>query len=371
MAFVEVTKMDQRRALAYRVLVENSSLSRAAREFGVSRPTARLWVERAREVGLAALAERSRRPQRSPHALGHTAVEELLAEKARFPEWGAKKLLARLWPSGTAPLSLRTANRVLSRQGLSCARAEPSPGLSRFEREDPNELWQMDFKGLKYPKLPYEALSVIDDASRFCLALAAVPDQTTESVWSALWEAFGQYGLPDCILCNNGPAFRAGAGRLPGTLAVRLLKLGVAMAHGRPFHPQTQGKVERFHGTLARELGAALRQPARELAAPVYQAFRDRYNWERPHEAIGLRVPGCIYRPSARLRPERLPKHELPPGAISRSVDSWGNCGFRSRRYKVGRGFAGERVELREQHDGAFQVFFFGHLIGPLADFEV
>ena len=371
MGFVEVTKMDQRRALVYRVLVERASLSRAAREFGVSRPTARLWVNRAREVGLAGLAEESRRPHTSPSALAGEPVEALLAEKARFPEWGAKKLLARLWPSGSAPLSLRTANRILHRQGLVCEPAGAMQEINHFERALPNELWQMDFKGLKYPKLPYEALSVIDDASRFCLALAAVPDQTTETVWSALWDVFGEYGLPNCILCDNGPAFRAGAGRLPSTLAVRLLKLGVTMTHGRPFHPQTQGKVERFHGTLQREIGGTMRQPSIELARPVYAAFRDRYNWERPHEALDMHLPGARYCSSPRPRPKELPQHELPPGTLSRSVDNWGNCGVKGKRYKVGRGFAGERVELREQEDGAYAVFFFGHYIGPLADFEV
>ena len=110
-------------------------------------------------------------------------------------------------------------------------------------------------------------------------------------MWEALWDLFGTYGLPDSLLCDNGPAFRAGAGRLPSTLAVRLMRLGVALTNGRPYHPQTQGKVERFHGTLQRELGPALRQPTREEAARVYASFRNRYNWERPHEAISLRMP--------------------------------------------------------------------------------
>ena len=124
MGFVEVTKMDQRRALVYRVLVEQASLSRAAREFGVSRPTARLWVARAREVGLAALTEQSRRPHHSPCTLEGESVEALLAEKARFPQWGAKKLLARLWPPDSAPMSLRTA-RVPGSLPAPARNAEP------------------------------------------------------------------------------------------------------------------------------------------------------------------------------------------------------------------------------------------------------
>lgn len=363
--------MDQRRALAYRVLSDGRSVSQAAREFGVSRPTARLWVERARESGLGALSERSRRPQCCPFAVAEDAARLLLAEKARYPVWGAKKLLARLWPQGGAPLSLRSANRVLSRNGLACARQEARPADGRFERGGPNELWQMDFKGLKHPRLPYEAFSVIDDASRFCVALRPTPSQSFECVWDVLWGLFGEYGLPDCLLSDNGPAFRSGAGRLVGALDARLMRVGVLSAHGRPYHPQTQGKVERFHGTLERELGARLRQPCIEDAARVYEEFRSRYNWERPHEAIGLKAPGGLYSSSLRRRPNRLPEHELAEGAVSRKVDGWGNFGFKGGRYKVGRGLAEERVELREGPAGGLDVLYFGVVLGPLEGFGV
>ena len=214
LGFSEVTKLDQRRTLAYRVLAQECSLSQAAREFGVSRPTARLWVERARRDGLGALSERSRRPKGCPSAVAEDDARLLLAEKARHPVWGAKKLLARLWPSGEAPLSLRSANRVLSRNGLTCARPEARPADGRFERGGANELWQMDFKGLKYPRLPYEAFSVIDDSTRFCLGLVPLRSQSLDDVWGALWDLFGSYGLPDCVLSDTGPAFRAGAGKL-------------------------------------------------------------------------------------------------------------------------------------------------------------
>lgn len=368
MAFAQVTKMDQRRALAVQAIVCGWSVSQCAREFGVSRKTAHLWIERAKAEGVAGLAERSRRPHASPAQLDEALVRMLLDEKARYPAWGAKKLLARLWPPGQAPFSLRTANRVLSRHGLACRPPEAPPATCRFERASANELWQMDFKGLKFPRVPYEALSILDDASRFCVGLIAVADQSFLSVWDALWNLFGEYGLPEAILCDNGPAF--GSSRLPSHLAVNLMKLRVRLAHGRPYHPQTQGKVERFHGTMARELGPALRPPTREEAQAAYRAFRDTYNWERPHEALAMAVPGSAYRSSSRLRPLILPSHDIEPHALKRKVDDWGNLGFKSQRYKVGRGLAGEYVVLQEDERG-FNVLFCAHILGRLEDFRV
>ena len=362
--------MDQRRSLAYQVLVQGVSLSQAAREFGVSRPTARLWRDRAIEMGIGELAESSRRPRESPTATDASLIEALLEARRQYPFWGAKKLLEVLWPGERKPLSLRTANRVIARAGLVGSHPGEMDEPVRFEREHANELWQMDFKGMKHPRLPYEAFSVIDDATRFSLAFCPVADQSVNTVWSVLWELFGDYGLPECMLSDNGPAFRAGAGRLPSTLHVRLMRLGIRSTHGRPYHPQTQGKVERFNGTVQRELGRRLRQPSALEATSVYETFRARYNWQRPHEALDMRVPGSLYARSARPRPDLLPEHEIPSGAISRKVDDFGNIGFKSGRYKVGRGLAKERVVIADGHLG-YVVTYFGIDLGLLEDFRV
>jgi transposase InsO family protein len=368
MGFRECTKMDQRRGLARLVLEDGVSLSEAARIYGVSRPTARLWVGRARESGLADICEESRRPEQTPRITDDAIALQLLEAKVLRPFWGAKKLLAWVWPEG-APIALRTANRILARSGL--ARPSPAKGeFDRFERGAPNELWQMDFKGMRYPRLPYEALSVIDDCSRFCVGFLPVPAQTVEAVWQALWAMFGEYGLPQCILSDNGPAFRAQATRLPGALDARLWRLGVATTHGRPYHPQTQGKVERFHRTVQLELGPELRQPDALQAAAVYEGFRCRYNWERPHEALAMKTPGAIYKSSLRPRPDKLPEHSFPDGATIRKIDGWGNFGFKGQHYKAGRGIRHERIELREgPHD--YEVLYCGIVLGNLKDFEL
>lgn len=369
MGFRECTKMDLRRGLARLVLEDGVSVSAAARAFGVSRVTAHLWVKRAREQGLAMLSEISRRPHTSPSATSPDVVKEFLTAKSERPYWGAQKLVPWHW-GDAPPISVTTANRILSRHGLTVKSSPDPPAVTRFEHSAPNELWQMDFKGLKYPKLPYEAFSVVDDCSRYCLAFTPVPNQTLEAVWEALWNLFGQYGLPERILSDNGPAFRGGATRLPGALDARLWRLGVGTTHGRPWHPQTQGKVERFHLTVETELGSDVRQASSEEARVVFEVFRTRYNWERPHGSLAHRTPGTYYQPSERVRPDKLPEHEIPEGAISRRTDAWGNFGYKGGRYKVGRGLGGQRVELRQGQDD-LEIRFCGILIGNLNDFKV
>ena len=233
------------------------------------------------------MSERSRRPLRSPGRTPEEVQRLVLGAAAEYPAWGPKTLHALLWPPGEAPVCERTVARILARAGRRCLPerlVDPAP--HRFEREAPNELWQADFKRIGPRKERREALSVLDDATRFCIALAGVEDQTLGTVWETLWEAFGQFGLPEQILTDNGPAFRSNATWRWSSFDLRLMLLGIRPLHGRPYHPQTQGKVERFHGTLEREVrfeGSSEEELSR---------FRDRYNWVRPHHALAMRTPG-------------------------------------------------------------------------------
>jgi transposase InsO family protein len=364
MPFREVTRMDERRLLAHRVLVEGWSIAASARAGGVSRETAYRWLARAREEGIASLAEKSRRPRNSPGATPPELTQELLALKAEHPFYGARKL-SELMQQRVRP---RTASRILSRHGLTCP-SSPKESMRRFERETSNELWQMDFKGMRMRRPLYEVLSVLDDATRFCIALPALPDQRADTAWDALWTAFEAFGLPDAVLCDNGPAFRNNGIWRPSSLDMRLMKLGIRSMHGRPYHPQTQGKVERFHGTMARELGVTLWQPDFPKGQSVLSAFRDRYNWQRPHEAIQMKVPGELYRRSKRERPERLPKPDYAAGAIVHIVRDPGQIRFKGTYYYLGRALIGESVELLDLDDG-WRVNYYGNELGHLEEFR-
>jgi len=359
MPFQEQSRTQQRQQMVHQIVQEGLSVSAAARHFGVTRATVYHWLNRAQETGPEqAVVARSRRPHRSPRATGAKLVAQVLAAKAADPAWGGKKLHRRLWPADAgvaAPLSVRTVDRILTRHGQTQAQALARPPLQRFERALCNELWQMDFKGMGKPRASYFPLTVLDDHSRFCLCFEPVLTQTQAEVWLQLWRLFGEFGLPEAILTDNGSCFSGTWSQCPSGLEMQLWRLGIRTVQGRPYHPQTQGKVERFHRTVDVELagrGQGLRQPDREQAKVVYAPVIYSYNWRRPHEALEMRVPGAVYVPSPRLRPARLPEHELAEQAIKRKVQVTGEVSYQGRIYRVSKALAGETLEVRDTADG-------------------
>jgi transposase InsO family protein len=264
---------------------------------------------------------------------------------------------------GLAPLPApSTINSILSRNGLLAADRRMQRDWQRFEAEAPNHLWQMDFKGpLQTDTGPCFALTVLDDHSRFNICLAICPDQTRETVQAQLEQSFHCYGLPDCILSDNGPPWGShqdGERRFT-RLAAWLMRHRIVVSHGRPAHPQTQGKDERFHGTYNRELLAS--RPAWYSPAELERAstdWRETYNWQRPHEAIGNEPPGTRYQPGRRAYTEIPPPADYPSGDLQRRVVQGGLISFRSHTYRVGRAFTGELVALRAVADGVWDVYY-------------
>ncbi len=360
--------MQERQRIASLVLTGGMTVSAAARECGVSRPTAQLWVKRAREQGVENLEIPTTRPHRFRGAAGVEVTEKVLSLRAEHPYWGAAKLHAILWPDfKEAPVCVRTVERVLRRAGLTKPVA-PLPPLQRFERSGCNELWQMDFKGLE-ACWGYRPLSLLDDRSRYCVGLVPLQNRGTESVWATLWALFGEYGLPLEILCDNGDCW-GNTGEGPTPLEARLWRLDVKMIHGRVRHPQTQGKVERFHRTLETEGAGLLRQLDLRAAQESCEHLRQHYNWQRPHEALGQEKPGVVYHSSERKRPAKLPAVQVRPGAHLRKVAETGLLSFRGQQYRAGRGLGGESVEIREEESG-WSLFYSNHRIGPLRQREV
>jgi transposase InsO family protein len=345
------------------VLEEGWSVAAAARAAKVSRTTAHFWLGQAREVGIAKLAEGSRRPLSSPSRTSENLVAEVLALKEKYPSFGARKLSALI--EGRVPP--RTAARILCRNGLTCPPA-PAKESIRFERSGCNELWQMDYKGMRRRRPVYDPLSVLDDASRFAIELRALANQQFETLWDCLWGAFEVYGLPDATLSDNGPAFRCNATWRPSKLDLRLALLDVKSIHGTPYHPQTQGKVERFHGTIARTLGQNLWQPTIDEGQRVLSEFRQLYNWERPHESLGQKVPGSIYQRSKRDRPNKLPEPEFAAGCIIYKVNDTAEIKHRGATYRLGKALIGSPVGLLQKEDGIL-VTYHSQTLGYLDEF--
>jgi transposase InsO family protein len=355
MSFTEVSRMDSRRKLAFEVIDGGVSLSAACSHAGVTRKTGRKWVNRAKEIGIEHLAELSRTPK-TVRSRTSSDVEAALVElKAKHPYWGAKKLVPLLAAGGIL-LPLRTADRILDRFGLTTPRPPAQPEPIRFERERCGALLQMDFKGLPVTT-SYSILTVLDDMARYCCHFAPVVDKTGPSVIAALWEVFGVHGLPDEMLMDNGDCWGTRESHAPTRFGAWLMRLGVKPIHGRPRHPQTQGKVERFHGTAKLEMGEQLVQQSVQSVRSACEEFVKRYNWVRPHEAIGFAVPGSRYCPWPRTRPAQMPKHKIPEGAISRCVCEAGAISYKGTTYKLGRGLTGERILIKEAEFG-LRVFY-------------
>ena len=282
-----------------------------------------------------------------------------------------RKLAARLKAQGYDPVpSPSTITAMLHRHGLIDQRtSEANAAPQRFEREAPNELWQMDFKGdfalhaggRCYP------LTVTDDHSRYNVLLEACGDQRTATVQSHLTAAFERYGLPRAMLMDGGPPWGSGCSEWVWTpLTVWLLRLHVKVTHGRPYHPQTQGKEERFHRTLDAEVLRwhefwDLAQVQRQL-----DPWQTVYNFQRPHEALGMAVPGEHYRPSPRAMPSALPPIEYADREV-RQVQSNGTFNFKGQSYRLSKAFAGQPVALRPQADeGQWAVYFCHQCLGQL-----
>jgi len=351
------------------------SMAELCRRFGVSRKTGYKWLRRFGAQGVAALVDRRPDRSRTGQQTGPQTEAKVLALRRKHPTWGPRKLHRRLLDLGHAAEALpavSTFGRILRRAGcISAAATIQHQPIQRFSRPEPNQLWQMDFKGhfaLHHGRC--HPLTVLDDCSRFSVGLQACVDEQTATVQHRLERIFTVYGLPESILCDNGPPWAGG--RLEhSVLSVWLLRLGIAVIHGRPYHPQTQGKDERFHRTLKADL--LDRYDWRDLPQTQrrFDRYRRLYNYDRPHEALGLAVPAARYRPSVRRLPPRLPPVEYGDDELVRSVKSKGEITFRNRFYYVGQAFAGLPLALRPTaNDGVYRVCLAAYTLGIIDSAE-
>lgn len=341
-----------------------SNFSQLCQRFGISRKTGYKWRQRYQQTGAAGLVDRSRRPQHSPRRSQPAVAEQVLAIRDQYG-WGARKIKWCLERERQAALAKSTVHSILQRHG----RVTPRPhrlagGYQRFEQERPNQLWQMDFKG--HYRLGNGArchpLTVLDDHSRYSLCLQACCNEQTETVQQQLTATFRRYGLPERMLMDNGSPWGNDLEHQYTPLTVWLLRLGIGVSHSRPYHPQTQGKDERFHRSLKVEVLAQRVFADFERMQIRFDQWRHCYNHLRPHEALGMAVPASRYQLSHRSFPEQLPPLEY--GAVDqvRKVQSDGNISFRNREFRVGKAFRGHPVALRPTtQDGVYDVYFATH----------
>ena len=361
MPWQERSVVSQRREFVAFAAQEGANVSALCDQYGISRKTGYKWLARA-AAGDRTLADRSRRPRASPTQTRPDLEARILELRADHPAWGGRKLHHRLVAQGVAGVPApSTITAILRRHGLLAPVPTPRDFV-RFEHPAPNDLWQMDFMGHR----PLDAgrvhpWSLLDDHSRFALGLAACADEQHATVKAHLTAVFRRYGLPRVLLSDNGaPWATAGRGGLT-TLEAWLLRLGVDPWHGAFAHPQTQGKVERFHGTIAAEVFAHRHLADLGEAQRHFDAFRAGYNLERPHEALAYAVPASRYQPSARPFPEIVPPVAYGPDDIVRTVSVHGSISWQRRRRFISRGLVGEPVAIRPTHEDAIWEVVYCH----------
>jgi transposase InsO family protein len=371
MPWQEKPVMEQREDFVRVALAPGANVAELCRRFGISRANAYKWLARYRAQGREGLCDRSRRPRRSPtRSLQSTEAEILRIRDESNNAWGARKIanVMRDRDPDAVP-SLSTITEILRRHGRLDARKHEHPGpLQRFERAHPNELWQMDFKG-HFPLAEGRChpLTVLDDHSRYSLTIGACGNEQDGTVRARLMLVFRRYGLPFAMLMDNGAPW-GDAGHQPHTIFTTwLMRLGIRVIHCRPFHPQTQGKDERFHRSLKAEVlnGKSFRDLADCQRAFDY--WRRIYNHERPHEALAMATPAERYRASQRPFPETLTAIEYATGDAVRKVNINGDISFKGRTISVGKAFCGQPVALRSTaEDGVLNIHYCAHQIGRL-----
>lgn len=368
MPWQEVSVMEQRLEFVRLATQDGANRRELCRRFGVSPQTGYRWLNRA-AAGAGDLTDRSRRPHASPRGSSTAAETAVLHIRDAHPAWGARKIARCLTRDGVDAPAVSTVHAILQRHDRIVPAQGGARAGERFERAQPNELWQMDFKGrvkladgtLCHP------LTVIDDHSRYALCLAAGTRQTFDVVRAALEATFRRYGLPDALFVDNGPPW--GDPQAHWTrLRVWLLKLGVKVLHSRPYHPQSRGKIERFHRSLNDEVFALHRLGDLDQAQAAFDAWRSIYNHERPHDALGLDVPANRYRISRRRMPATVPQAVYRKGTIVRCVPSTkGYISFKGRLWRVPEAFCGERLAIRPiDRSSRFGVFFAAHQVATI-----
>jgi transposase InsO family protein len=340
------------------------SFTALCERFEVSRVTGYKWLERFEEEGIEGLWERSRAPHRVGHALSGRLATLILAAREEHPTWGPRKLLARL--KVTHPrvkwCVISTVGELLRREQLTKPRIYRRKSAPRLEALEPyaraNRVWCTDFKG--WFRLGNgqrcEPWTLTDGWSRYLLRVRALSRQEFKPVWCGFEGAFREYGLPDIIRSDNGRPFAGlGFGGL-SQLSVWWIKLGIRPERIRPGKPQENGRHERMHLTLLETSDP----PAKTLGGQQgrFDGFRQEFNEERPHEALGDQPPAQVYQSSSRSYPKGTPRVEYEAGLLTKRVHQHGDIQWRGERLFLSEALAGEDVVFEPYTDGHWLVRF-------------
>ena len=328
-----------------------SNFSSLCREFGITRATGYKWVERYERD--EPLSDRSSRPNIVANKTSKVIEAQIVEIRTAHPGWGAKKIKTSLENKGVEMPCVKTVNNILNRNGLITKEESlKHRAFTRFEKERCNEMWQTDFKGeFRMQNGNYcFPLDIFDDHSRFVICIKP-SESTADLVLPTFREAFFEYGMPDTVLSDNGAQF---AGFRQGYTQFEkwLMNHDVLPIHGRIKHPQTQGKIERFHRAMNQEVLKHYTPKDIFDAERVLNDWRNCYNNERPHEALGMKCPADIYEPSQRTYRDQVNKYEYSGAYHVIKVNNWGYVRFDRFQIYLSETMIDEHIEFRPNPNG-------------------
>lgn len=351
-----VLKVVTMAGLRFDVLFEpkrtGETVADVCRRYGISRDTYYRYRRRYLAEGVKGLEDRSRKPKSSPSQIPAEVELRIVEMRTAHPRWGARRIRAELEREGIAAPAVSTVHQALRRNGLVAVQPRrKAKADTRFEREISNDLWQIDATRVVLADNGVAwVVDMIDDHSRYLLAVLAAERATTDLAWDVFEIAASRYGLPRQVLSDNGLAF---TGRLHGVevaFETNLKDLGVELVNASPYHPQTLGKLERFHRTLKEWLTDE--GPAQDLdhLQELLDGFRFHYNRQRPHQGIDDHTPEERFnnQPKAvRIATTPQPgQPDYPPHSIIRKVTATGNIGYQKKLIQVGYRWAGAQVRV-------------------------
>ena len=370
MPFRECNRMEERIALMRAYDSGAYSVSQLCEQWGVSRETFYVWRRRRDSGDEHWFEDRSRAPNRCPHATPPEVVAKIIELRKQFPYFGPKKIRARLamGEAGLAVPATSTIGDILKQHGLVQSKPRRRQPVAQGEIEagatEPNGEWAIDFKGWfrTADGTRCDPLTLTDTASRYLIEVR-ITAPTHDGVKGVLTKVFNEVGLPDAMRSDNGSPFGSiGAGGL-SRLSVWLLKLGIEPRYIPPSSPQDNGRHERMHRTLKAETSKPAAETWQQQQVRFNQ-FRMRYNEERPHEALGQTMPAMHWHAPSR----QMPKLILPPWYDAahqvRKVRREGTIKWQGQLIFIGEALAREPVGLKETDDGIHVVVFCGRKLG-------
>lgn len=350
-----------------KILRQDDSITAICREYDISRTTAYKWLKRYQDG--ESFSDRSHAPKTIYNKTSDYQEQLILNTRDEHPSWGARKLHRYLTDKGYHSLpAVSTISDILKRNHrIDSEESIKHTAFKRFEMDAPNELWQMDFKG-HFAMANGERchpLTILDDHSRFSLCVQAKENERYEGVKSSLIQVFQEFGMPRAILCDNGrPWGDSTNGYTP--FEIWMMQLNILPIHGKPMHPQTQGKEERFHRTMKNELLKYTIMKNLEHAQKEFDMFRYSYNYERPHEALELDTPSKHYKASSKIYDGTEKEPEYDGNCQLRKVNYKGYISIQKHRYYLSESFIGKYIGVEPTENEKINLCYGNFIIAQI-----